>query len=135
MGEHFDPGRYPDRDPDRDRLDRIDRELQGLGRQLEALRDALGRELRTRRIVVEEEDGFERVVISARGAFGFVAVQARASVRSDDRGATSAELFANDAVDADGPHVGVSLSDRGDVVATVDRLEGHRARVWLADPT
>jgi hypothetical protein len=109
-------------------LDEIDVALRSLSDELQALRDALGRELRTRRIVVVEDDGFERVLVTTRGTFGFVAVRGR----DGEGGATCVELFASDPIDGDGANVGVSLSDRGDVVAALDVLERHRARLWVA---
>jgi hypothetical protein len=109
------------------RLDDIETALRVLSADLRALRGALRRELRTRRIVVVEDDGFERVVVSTRGGFGYVAVCGRDGVG----GATCVELFANDPVDVDGAHVGMAVSDHGDVVAALDALEGHRPRLWI----
>jgi hypothetical protein len=109
------------------RLDEIEAALGSMRDELAALRRALGEELRTRRLVVVEDDGFERVVISARGAFGYVAVCGRNGPRDRSR----VELFANDPIDGDGTHVGVALSTRGDVVASLEVLDRHRARLWV----
>lgn len=77
--------------------------------------DALADEVRTRRVVVVDGAGRPRVVLSADPGV--------ASVRVDADGADpSIELYAVDAIDADGPEVGVALVVEGDVVASFHRL-------------
>ncbi len=82
---------------------------------LQARVDALDDEVRTRRVVVVDGAGRPRVVLSADPGV--------ASVRVDAEGADpSIELYAVDAIDADGPEVGVALVVEGDVVASIHRL-------------
>ncbi len=82
---------------------------------LQARVDALDDEVRTRRVVVIDGAGRPRVVLSADPGV--------ASVRVDAEGADpSIELYAVDAIDADGPEVGVALVVEGDVVASFHRL-------------
>jgi len=77
--------------------------------------DALADEVRTRRVVVVDGAGRPRVVLSADPGV--------ASVRVDAGGADpSVELYAVDAIDADGAEVGIALVVEGDVVASFHRL-------------
>jgi hypothetical protein len=102
-----------------------------LATELAELRTSMAREIRSRRVVVVEADGFERIVLGAREQYGHVAVLSRAPTGAS----TSAELFAHDPVDADGANVGVALTDRGEVVATLDVTHDHAPRWWTdADP-
>jgi hypothetical protein len=104
--------------------------LAALQAEVAALRAELHREIRTRRVVVVEEDGFERIVLSADGSHGEVVVAARPS---QDR-LTRTELFALDSDDTEGPFVGIELVDRGNSVAGLSVLEGHRPRLWDDTP-
>ncbi len=81
-------------------------------------------------MVVIEDDGFERIVLSADASHGEVVVAARPS---EDR-STKAVLFALDSEDAEGPFVGMELVDRGNSVAGLSLLEGHRPRLWDDTP-
>ena len=77
--------------------------------------DALDDEVRTRRLVVVDGAGRPRVVLSADPGV--------ASVRVDAAGADpSIELYAVDAIDADGPEVGVAIVVDGDVLAVLPPL-------------
>jgi len=90
-------------------------ELADLVAELQARVDALADEVRTRRVVVVDGAGRPRVVLSADPGV--------ASVRVDADGADpSIELYAVDAIDGDGPEVGVALVVEGDVVASFHRL-------------
>ena len=98
--------------------------------EVAALRAELRTEVRTRRVVVIEDDGFERIVLSADESHGEIVVAARPS---EDR-STKAVLFALDSEDAEGPFVGMELVDRGNSVAGLSLLEGHRPRLWDDTP-
>jgi hypothetical protein len=98
-----------------------------LRRQLHELEESIAAEVVTRSIVVADDDGLPRVVIRATGSFGNIEVFAR----SDLGGPSSAELFASDAADGEGPHLGVALTERGDVVAIFEALGGEAPTVWL----
>ncbi len=111
------------------RLDNLTAAVESLRVEIAVLRRGLGREIRARRIVVVDDDGFERVVIAAEPGFGYVTVHARAQPERS----TTAELFANDRTNGSGPHVGVALSDAGDVTATLEVVHGEPARLWLGD--
>lgn len=90
-------------------------DLADLVTTLQARVDALDDEVHTRRVVVIDGAGRPRVVLSADPGV--------ASVRVDAEGADpSIELYAVDAIDADGPEVGVALVVEGDVVASFHRL-------------
>jgi hypothetical protein len=73
--------------------------------EVAALRD----EVRTRRVVVVDAAGRPRIVLSADPGVGSVRVDA-------EGGDPSVELYAVDAIDADGPEVGIALVVGGDVV-------------------
>jgi hypothetical protein len=105
-------------------------EIDDLRLQLAGLRRSLSNEVRTRRVVVEEADGFDRVVLEARSIFGGVEVRSRARLGE----ATAAGLFALDPGDGDPAQVGVSLSDRGNIVASLDVYSRHRPRLWTGEP-
>ena len=93
--------------------------------ELDAHRVALRGGLVTGRLAIVGSDGFERVVVVAEGDHGSVAVNGR-SVGTD----SAVELFAND---VDGrAHVGVALTESGDVVSVWELLEGSTARLWVA---
>jgi hypothetical protein len=100
--------------------------VEHLARELTALQEELRRELRTGRVVVVEPDGFERIVLAARDRYGQITVYGR----TEPGGATSAELFANDAADGDTVQAGVALTDLGDVVAVLDVRRGTEPRLW-----
>lgn len=77
--------------------------------ELRALVEALGDEVRTRRVVVVDAVGRPRVVLSV--------APGGASVRVDAEGDDpSVELYAVDAIEADGAEVGIALVVGGDVV-------------------
>jgi hypothetical protein len=76
--------------------------------------------------VVVEDDGFERIVLGAHDRFGHITVLSRTSPGAS----TLAELFADDAVEAEGAHVGMALTDRGDVVASLDVTHDQAPRWW-----
>ena len=79
--------------------------------EVAALRD----EVRTRRVVVVDAAGRPRVVLSADPGVGSVRVDAAG-------GDPSVELYAVDAIEADGPEVGVVLVADGDVVRDLHLL-------------
>lgn len=92
-----------------------DPDLVELRREVAALRAELATEVRTRRVVVVDAADRPRVVLSADPGVG--------SVRLDDRGGTaSVELYAVDALDGDGPEVGLALVVDGEVVRWVSEL-------------
>jgi hypothetical protein len=76
--------------------------------EVRALRD----EVRTRRVVVVDAAGRPRVVLSADPGVGSVRVDAAG-------GDPSVELYAVDAIEADGPEVGLALVADGEVVTSV----------------
>jgi hypothetical protein len=82
--------------------------IEALRAEVAALRD----EVRTRRVVVVDAAGRPRITLAVdRGA---------ASVRVDAPGGDpSAEVFAVEPVEADGPEVGLALVVGGDVVTVV----------------
>jgi hypothetical protein len=94
-----------------DRVEELEQQLA----ELRTLVEALGDEVRTRRVVVVDAGGRPRIVLAVEpGA---------ASVRVDAEGGDpSVELYAVDAVDADGPEVGIALVVDGDVVEGIRRL-------------
>jgi hypothetical protein len=73
---------------------------------------ALREEVRTRRVVVVDAAGRPRVVLSADRGVGSVRVDAVG-------GDPSVELYALDAIEADGPEVGLALVVDGDVATSV----------------
>ena len=86
-------------------IEAIEEQLVGLRSEVAALRQ----EVRTRRVVVVDASGRPRVVLSADPGV--------ASVRVDAEGGDpSVELYAVDAVEADGPEVGLVLVVDGDVL-------------------
>jgi hypothetical protein len=122
-----DPASPTEPDPATALRDLVDR-LGTLEEEVAELRESLAREVRSRRIVVVEEDGFERIVLGARDRFGHVSVQSRTAVGTS----TTAELFANDGLDGDAAEVGVALTDRGEVVSTLDVTSGRPPRLWVS---
>jgi hypothetical protein len=108
-----------------DRIDDLAARVDELRADIAALRASLREEVRTRRVVIERE-GFERVVISSENGFGQVAVFGR----TGDADSTCVELFATDPVDGDGTHVGVAITETGEVTAAFELLEGRGARLW-----
>lgn len=108
-------------------VERID----SMGRELVELRRALGEEVRTRRVVVVEDDGFERIVLGAAARFGHVTVQARSAGGEP----ACVELFANDRINGGGAHVGVALSDAGDVAAVLELIVGRLPELWIGPAT
>jgi hypothetical protein len=105
------------------------RELDQLRQEVAALRAAISTEIRTRRVTVVEPDGFERIVLEAQGRFGSIAVRTRSKAAP-----TEAGLFGNDPIDGDGSHVGIALTDQGDVVAAFEVLQGREAVLWTEPP-
>jgi hypothetical protein len=105
-------------------------EIDDLRLQLAGIRRSLSTEVRTRRVVVEEADGFERVVLEGRSIFGGVEVRSRARLGES----TAAGLFALDPGDGDPAQVGLCLSDRGNIVASLDVYSRHRPRLWMGEP-
>jgi len=82
---------------------------------IDELRDevrSLREEVRTRRVVVVDAAGRPRVVLSADPGVGSVRVDA-------EGGDPSVELYAVDAIEADGPEVGLALVADGEVVTSV----------------
>ena len=77
-------------------------------------------EVRTRRVVVVDEAGRPRITIGVeRGA---------ASVRVDAAGGNpSVEVYAVDALEGDGPEVGLALVVDGDVVTDLHLLVNRRS--------
>lgn len=73
---------------------------------------ALQDEVRTRRVVVVDAAGRPRIVLSADPGVSSVRVDA-------EGGDPSVELYAVDAVEADGPEVGLALVADGDVVTSI----------------
>jgi hypothetical protein len=110
-------------------IGRLAERLDTLSSELAELRASLLREIRSRRVVVVGHDGFERIVLGADERFGHVTVVSRTATASS----TGAELFANDAIDAEPANVGLALVDGGDVVSTLDVTTGGRPRLWLPD--
>jgi hypothetical protein len=95
--------------------------------ELAGHRAAIREEIVTRRIAVADDDEFERIVLVAGPSHGTVSV----SGRSVDAGAL-VELFAND---VDGrAHVGVAITEAGDVVSVFELLEGADVRLWIDSP-
>ena len=90
-------------------------DLADLVTTLQARVDALDDEVRTRRVVVVDGAGRPRVVLSADPGVAPGPVDAEGAD-------PSIGLYAVDAIDADGPEVGVALVVEGDVVASVHRL-------------
>ncbi len=88
--------------------DPIDDPIEAIRDELRALRD----EVRTRRVVVVDAAGRPRVVLSADPGVGSVRVDA-------EGGDPSVELYAVDALDADGPEVGLALVVDGEVVTSI----------------
>jgi hypothetical protein len=82
---------------------------------LRAAVDALRDEVRTRRVVVVDAAGRPRVVLSADPGVSSVRVDAGG-------GDPSVELYAVDAIEADGPEVGVVLVVDGEVVRDLHLL-------------
>jgi hypothetical protein len=91
--------------------------IDALRAEVAALRD----EVRTRRVVVVDAAGRPRVVLSADPGVGSVRVDA-------EGGDPSVELYAVDALEADGPEVGLALVARGEVVTSVRHGPGPRGR-------
>lgn len=90
-------------------------ELTDLVTTLLARVDALDDETRTRRLVVVDGAGRPRVVLSADPGV--------ASVRVDAEGGDpSVELYAVDAIDADGAEIGVAIVVDGDVLQSFHQL-------------
>ena len=90
-------------------------DLTDLVTTLQARVDALDAEVRTRRLVVVDGAGRRRVVLSADPGV--------ASVRVDAPGADpSIELYAVDAIDADGAEVGIAIVVDGDVLQSFHQL-------------
>ncbi len=71
-------------------------------------------EVRTERLVVVDGSGVDRVVLEAGSRHGSVLVRA-ATARGEPT--TGIELYVVDALDGDGPEVGVAVVANGDVVA------------------
>jgi hypothetical protein len=90
-------------------------EIEALRAEVRALRD----EVRTRRLVVVDSAGRPRVVLSADPGVGSVRVDA-------EGGDPSVELYAVDAIEADGPEVGLALVVRGEVVTSIRHGPGPR---------
>ena len=72
-------------------------------------------------------DGFARIVLTANDTSGQVTVHARSP-----EVVTCAELFANDQSLAAAPHVGVALTEEGNVVGVLELVGGEPADLWMA---
>lgn len=109
------------------RLSRLEAELAALCRSVEELRLELAREVRTGRLVLADGDGPEGLVVESGPGHRSL------SLRSHDRhGATTAvELFAHDPADGQPGSVGVALGVGGDVVATLEVVDGGEPVLWL----
>lgn len=108
------------------RLDELTAIVSLLRDELEAHRAGHRQELVTTRLVVAAEGGLPRIELIATPDRSTLTLRARPSEPS-----TCVELFA---ADADGrAHVGVALTDSGDVVSVLEVLEGSRPRSWT-DP-
>lgn len=83
--------------------------------RLRAAVDALREEVRTRRLVVVDSSGRPRVTVAAEPGSGSVRVDA-------EGGDPSVELYAVDALDGDGPEIGVVLVVGGDVERRISIL-------------
>lgn len=120
-----------DQDPDGgvDRMLGLTREVRSLHDELSALRDALATEVRTRRIVVVEADGFERCIVDAAGTHAVITLAGR----SEPGLSTAMDFYVDDAMDGDGPSVGLALIDRGNVVASFGLVSPQSPRVWIDD--
>ena len=107
----------------RRRIEEVASAVVELRAELDAHRAALRSELVTCRLAVADADGFERIVLVAEPGHGSVAVNGRSV------GAGSmVELFADD---VDGrAHVGVALSESGEIVSVLELLAGTPARLW-----
>jgi hypothetical protein len=68
-------------------------------------------ELRARRIVLVDEAGVERIVLEAGPRHGSIQVRP-----APGQAHTAVELYAVDAIEADGPEIGLALVVDGDVV-------------------
>lgn len=108
-------------------IERVAAEVAAVREELRRLQERQAEVVRTRRLVVEDADGFERVVVAGRGRYGHLTVSARAPVGRS----VCAELFANDPLEGSGAHVGVALSDGGDVVSAFEVAEGRRPVMWV----
>ena len=94
--------------------------VQELRELVDALRELVGAletEVRTRRVVVVDALGRPRIVLTADPGVASVRVDA-------DGGDPSVELYAVDAIGADGPEIGLALFVDGDVVDGLHRLAG-----------
>lgn len=127
-GPHALPGQS--RDELAARIIDLSAQLNDLRAEVSELRGQLSAEVRTRSLAVVDDDGFERVVVDSREAFGAVSVYSRSAPGRT----TCVELFANDAIDGDGAHVGLSITDDGEVVATLEVLHGHIAQLHFEHP-
>jgi hypothetical protein len=108
----------------RRRVDELLAALVGLRHDFEQFRESVGRGVATSRLAIVTDDGFERIVLTSGAQHGSVAVRARSVLT-----AAVVEVFAND---VDGrAHVGVALSEGGDVVSVLDLFEGEGARLWV----
>ena len=83
--------------------------------ELRALVEALGDEVRARRVVVVDAAGRPRIVLGVEPGVATIRVDA-------EGGDPSVELYVVDAIDADGPEVGIALVAGGDVVEGLRRL-------------
>jgi len=92
--------------------------IEALRIEVAALRAALHEEVRTRRVVVVDASGRPRVVLDVAPGHAAVRVDA-------EGGDPSVELYAVDAIEADGPEVGLALVVDGDVVRTFRRRVGR----------
>ncbi len=110
-----------------DRVEVLSEEITHLRAAVDEIRLGLSTEVRTRSVVVVDHDGFERIVMASRADHGAVSVYGR----SAPGGSTCAELFANDPIDGDGAHAGVSITDSGEVVAVLEVLHGNPAHLHV----
>lgn len=108
----------------RRRLDELASAVDGLRADFDAHRAALRYEVVTSRLAVTDPDGFERIVLVADVGHGSVAVNGR----SVGAGSTI-ELFANDVEGR--AHIGVALTEAGDVVSVLELLAGTPVRLWI----
>lgn len=130
----------PDQDPNQDSTSQatpakramgLTQEVRSLRDELTALRESLTAEVRTRQLVVVEDDGFERCVVRTADDHATLLLGAR----SPKNNSTAVELYVHDAIDGDGPIVGMALLDQGNVVATFDLVSSRLPALWIDGET
>jgi hypothetical protein len=116
----------PDDRPDQS-LAALSGAIDQLRRELHELAASIALGVHTRELVVTGADGIPRIVISATDSRGSVEIFGR----SGPGDLSSVELFGSDAIGGAGVHVGVALTERGDVVAICEALSGDDPLVWI----